>query len=300
MLNIRTKQCENVVEIEGILKELEVDKRTTNDGRDYISAKAIIGVDQEIKGQVYEEEIPVRMFSMRLKKDGGENQIYNSIAQMAEDYTSLAAADEPSQADRVIINRGKLEENLWVDPSTKMERTGWQVSTNFISKKSKTAPFEQRAKFQMTCVVGNDIDEEYDKEGNPTGRLILKAIVIGYNGKADIIDVYITDENAKNHVKTYWNKGDTVKIAGYIVYSQTVETYKEEMGFGEDITRTRTKTSKELILASGSKSGLEEEFSYDADDIKVVLSERKGRIEAMKNKSSAPKPKKNDMNDFGF
>ena len=60
MLNINEVESTNVVEIAGILKELDVEEKTTNDGRDYVSAKAVIKVDQEINGQAVACEIPVR------------------------------------------------------------------------------------------------------------------------------------------------------------------------------------------------------------------------------------------------
>jgi hypothetical protein len=45
MLNINEVESTNVVEIAGILKELDVEEKSTTDGRDYVSAKAIIKVD---------------------------------------------------------------------------------------------------------------------------------------------------------------------------------------------------------------------------------------------------------------
>lgn len=304
MLDIMKNQCDNIVEIEGVLKELDIERKTTNDGRDYISGTAIIGVEQEVKGRgTVTEEIPVRMFSMRLKKDGTENGIYSSIARMSEELVSMAAADRPEMADTVSITSGRLEENVWIDQSTGMPRSNWQISTSFMRKKKKdfTDANSQKAKFEMTCVIGNDIADELDKNGEPTGRLLMKAIVVGWQGKTDILDIFIESEQAKAHVQQYWNKGDTVRIAGYIVVTQKTTTYEEQMGFGENIVRTRTQKCQELILSSGSTSALEEDISYSPEDIKKGLEMRANRIEEMKNKQEAKKTvNKASMSDFGF
>lgn len=304
MLDIMKNQCDNIVEIEGVLKELDIERKTTNDGRDYISGTAIIGVEQEIKGRgQVTEEIPVRMFSMRLKKDGTENGIYSSIARMSEELVSMAAADKPEMADRVSITSGKLEENVWVDQSTGMPRSSWQVSTSFMRKArgSNLDKDNQKARFEMTCVIGNDIADELDKDGEPTGRLLMKAIVFGWQGKTDILDIYIENEQAKTHVQQYWNKGDTVRIAGYIVVTHKTITYEEPMGFGENIVKTRTQKCQELILCSGSTSALEDDISYTPDDVKKGLEMRANRIEEMKHKQETKKAvNKTNISDFGF
>ena len=66
----------------------------------------------------------------------------------------------------------------------------------------------------------------------------------------------------------------------------TVKTWTEEQGFGEPIKRQRTESRRELIITGGSPSGLDEEYSYDMDAIKIALDDRQGRI----NKLSEKKP----------
>jgi hypothetical protein len=45
MLDIEKVQCKNVVEICGLLKELDIVEGTTSDGRSYVRGSAKIGVD---------------------------------------------------------------------------------------------------------------------------------------------------------------------------------------------------------------------------------------------------------------
>lgn len=278
MLDIKKVQSINKVTIMGVLSELNIEEKQTSDGREYVQGMATIKVDQEIGGKTVENEIPVRMFSMRLKKDKTKNAVYDSIVKMKEDFISLAAAETPSQASKVLITGGQIQESIWLDKQTNQPRTGFQISSNFMRKAA--ADDEENARFELSGVVG-DIKEELNKDGEETGRLIVKFIVIGYLGKVDVIQLIAENPAAISHIKTKWEKGDTVTLTGAINMSYTVKTWTEEQGFGEPIKRTRTESKRELIITGGSPCGLDEALSYDMDTIKLALDERQGRIDAL-------------------
>lgn len=301
MLDIKKVQSTNRVNITGTLSELDIEERLTRDGRQFITGTAKVRVDQEIGGEMTENEVPVRMFSMRNKSDGTENKMYDNIKQMAERFTSLAAAENPSQASRVSITGARLEENAWVDRNGEIHSGGFQISTNFMNPEREGD--KEQAKFELSGVIAN-ISEETDRNGEETGRLILKFIVVGYNGKADLITLIAQNPIAVNHIRQNWEKGDTVSLTGVINITHKVETWEEEQGFGEPITRTRTVSKSELLITGGSPSGLDEDMSYDNDSIKLALDDRMVRLNALKenrNKpAQKPKPKTSSLNDFGF
>ena len=81
---------------------------------------------------------------------------------------------------------------------------------------------------------------------------------------------------------------------------QKTVTWTESQGFGEPVKRTRTESSRELIITGGSAGGLEDMFSYDADDIKAALNERQKRIEELKNGANKPAPAPASTPNFGF
>lgn len=284
MLDIKKIQSTNKVTIMGTLNELNVEEKVSAEGKEYVQGTASIKVDQEIGGKHVENIIPIRMFSMRLKKDGGKNVVYDSIVKMQEDFTSLAAAETPSQASKVVINGGQLQENMWLDKTTNQLRTAFQISSNFMKKANSED--EERAIFELSGVVG-DIKDEIDKDGNETGRLILKFIVVGYLGKADVIQLIAESPTSVNHIRNNWEKGDTVTLTGIVNMSYTVKTWTEEQGFGEPIKRTRTESKRELIITGGSPTGLDEELSYDMDAIKLALDERQVRIDKLSEKKPA-------------
>lgn len=295
MLDIKKTQSTNKVTIVGMLNELEIEEKITNDGRGYVSGKASIRVDQEIGGKKVENIIPIRMFSMKKKKDGTDNVIYERIAKLKDKMTSLAAAEEPSQASKVLITGATLQENMWADKTTGQVKKDFQISANFM-KEAKDED-EDCGVFELTGVIGN-MKDEYDKNGDETGRLKISFIVIGWQGKADVIELTVENPNAVDFIKNNWELEDTVSLTGIINMTYKTETWTEEQGFGEPIKRTRTISKRELIVTGGSPSGLDEAFSYDTNDIKAALEERKIREQEIENGGKTVK--KPTTNSFGF
>lgn len=302
MVNIKTTESTNNVIIMGILKELDVEEKSTADGRDYVSCKATVKVDQDINGKVAANEIPIRMFSMKLKKGTNEvSKLYTGIVGLKQKFTSLAACpeDQPELASKVAITNGRIEENMWADPNSGEIRTGFQISTNFMNP---PRDYEEQAVFELSGVILGR-QEETDQNGDPTGRLKVKFAVVKYNGNVDVINLIAESEGAVNHIQSNWVDGDTVNVNGKISINQSTKVWYEEQGFGEPIKRSKTETRRELIILGGSPSGLEEDRSYDSDDIKAALAERQARAEQTKEKakvgSRAQTPEKKS-NNFGF
>jgi hypothetical protein len=79
MLDIKKVQSTNRVTIMGTLNELNIEEKVSGEGKEYVQGTASIKVDQEIGGKHVENIIPIRMFSMRLKKDGGKNVVMMAL-----------------------------------------------------------------------------------------------------------------------------------------------------------------------------------------------------------------------------
>lgn len=297
MLNIKQVQSKNECYISGILNELEIVEGKTHDGRDYVRGIAKVRVDQEVNGKLQENIIPISMFSMKLKGDNTINKVYTRILGYKENLISVAAAEDISQASKVTI-AGKtcnIEENLWFDQRTNVVRSNFQIAGNFINAKRDND--KEEARFELSGVVLG-MRPEINSQEEETGRLIVNFGVIGYNGRIDVIDL-IAEDAAKTHIEANWMKGDTVSLVGIISMTQKTVSWMEEQGFGEPIERTRTESRRELIIKGGSAGGLEESLSYDADDVKAALAERKGRMEEKK-KTTKPAVKASNSDGFGF
>lgn len=286
MLNIMKSESTNVCNISGILSQLDVEEKSTADGRDYVQAKAVIKVDQEVGGKMIENEIPVRFFSMKMKSDGSAvSKIYTAIANFPQTFTSLAALpdEDKNLASKVVINAAHIEENIWVDPNSGEARATWQIGSNFMNPAK--GDFEEGARFELSGVILGRT-REVDQNGEETGRLKVKFGIVRYKGRLDVVELIADSENAVNFIESNWEDGDTVNVNGAISFNQTQRVWYEEQGFGEPIKRTKTISRKELIILGGSPSGLEEELSYDSNAIKAALDERQGRVQEQKTKSN--------------
>ena len=112
----------------------------------------------------------------------------------------------------------------------------------------------------------------------------------------------VASEAAIKHIQTYWQKGDTVRIAGVINFSSKVETEVIEMGFGDPQLKNRTVSVTELLITKGSQGALDEEFSYDRDLISEALTRRQAYLTELKNNTAKKEEvtTKNSTTDFGF
>lgn len=292
MLSIM-KASDNDVNVVGILSELDIKQGTSKNNKDYVIATAKVRVDQEVNGIMTESEIPVKFMSMKKKKDGTDNPMYDRIVNYGEQFTSLAAADNPNEASRVSIV-GSISENSYTGQDGIL-REGWQVDGRFMNKAKKDE--KEKATFSLTSVIGRITDEE--KNGEPTGRLNVKATIIGWAGRADVIN-FVAEQGAKAHIEQNWEVGETVIMTGRIIFCQKTETKLVEVGFGEPMEKTITVSKREVVITGGSPSGLEEQLSYDESEIKNALAERKARLDEAASMAKSSAKTQKPVKDFGF
>lgn len=297
------KKAENKVKIEGILSEVDIRTgESKTDGKPYIMGEIKVKVNQEINGVVCEMEVPVNLFATKYTKEQKINPAYDSIEKIMTDYKSIAAVGDEDSADRIRIVSGEIGENAFYNQQDNLISYS-RIRTSFANRITKNECTSE-ATFTTVIVVGN-IKDETDKEGNPTGRLIVQAIIPQYSKdddkpNVDLVPFIVASKQAIDHISTYWNKGDTVKIAGKINYSVTTNTVYEEVGFGEPIAKTTTHTVRELIITSGSPSALDGDVAYNTEEITKALTLRQGRLDELKNKSKTPVAAPKASTNFGF
>ena len=281
------KEANNVVEVSGILAEMDAKTGTSKEGKEYISINLVIKSKNDYNGVLVDTDIPVQMFSMKLKKDGTPNQIYQRLVDVKDNFTSLAAVDgDMSAADFVKVGGARIGENIYLDQTGRV-REITRITANFLNKGSEMKD-GYHANFSLTIVVNNLKDEI--KNNTPTGRLIVQGIIPRFGNAVDVRDFIVEDKMAIQHIKTYWNKGDTVNIAGKIMYTSKSITVCESLGIGEPIEHTRTVTERDLIITSCSERGLEPPMAYDAAEIKAAIADREARKQKIAETRKAPEP----------
>ena len=293
------KQAENSVKIEGILSEIDLKTgSTTKNGKtiEYIGGSIKVRVNQALNGENVELDIPVYMFSNKLKNDGGPNPAYASIERVMNEYVSIAAAGIDA-ADRIRITNANIRMNEYYGQGGQLNSYP-RINASFVTKVTDLAKF-------MIAAMGYDTDK--DGVENPD-KFKIRGILPQYGGKVDVVDFYATSPNVISAVSSYWSEKDTVKINGKLNFTSTVEEKMVEVDFGEPRMERRTVSVSELIITGGTQTPLDGDFAFDEDEINEALKERQANLAALKEKAkeketsgkkSAPAAKKG-FSDLGF
>lgn len=296
------RQAENIVKIEGLLSEIDIQKKTfKKNGKnvDAIGGTITVKVNQVINNEEKELLIPVHMFSSKLTNDGRPNPAYISIEKVMNEFKSIGATGSETEADAVRITSGAIEMNEYWGRDGRLISFP-RIKASFVNKIRKE-DCHPEASFSAVFVVAGK-DDEMNRNGEPTGRLCVKTIIPGYRGKVDLVPMFVVNPKAIEAISGYWNIGDTMRAVGKLDFSSTTETIKEEVDFGEPIEKTRTISISDLIITGGSNTPLDGEMAYDYDEIKTACDERLARLEALKEKASEPKkaPAQGDFKNLGF
>jgi hypothetical protein len=222
--------------------------------------------------------IPVGFFSYKTKRDGGENGIYKSLQTVITEYQTISK-DGRDAADSVEIKKAQLAENLFfVDQGQKLIR-GFQISSPFFNRKANVTP---EATFTVVGEIFEMVEEIIDDV--PTGALLLRLLVLGYEGRPNILDFRVEDPKGVDYIKSVASPGQEIKVSGDIIVREIVEEKKEEAAFGDPIiTSTRT-TVRELIVKSATPPA---SSSLTDEERAEVLAAREGLVVTAKEKAVA-------------
>ena len=147
-----------------------------------------------------------------------------------------------------------------------------------------------------------------DREENFTGRLVVNAYVIAYNGEAipvKLIAGHVGEtatpeekERAAKAVKyilANHEKGMTVKYSGSIISSTETRVVEEEVEFGDPIVNEYTSTKSEYRILSGT-TPYEEERAFAPDAVTKGLAIRQESLDKARerNQQSASAANQND------
>ena len=304
------REAENIVKIEGILSETDLKYGSyikNGKNMETISGSIKIKVVQQINGEDTNLEIPVHMFANKYKSDGvSPNPAFDSIERVMKEFVSIAAAGGEEGADRIRITSAKIQMNEYYGRGENLISFP-RISASFVTKVKKEE-CKPQATFAVEFYVGS-MDNELNRNGEETGRYVVKGIVPQYGGKVDVINFVAVAPGVINAISSYWNVGDTVKASGRLNFSSKTEVIMKEVDFGEPIEQTRTTNVSDLIITGGSQTPMDGEFAFDPADIKVAAAERKNRLDELKKNSGdkgknkvqpAPAANRVSAQDLGF
>lgn len=275
-------QAGNKINLAGILMDVAPGEGKLTDGRTYKRATVTVRVTQTYGGKTETSDIQVGMFATEFTSTGKPNPAWKSL----HDLMSMNTAQNVGvdRASHVRLTGTTLQENNFVSRSGQLI-TGWQLRGSFINevKVSDVASF-------VTDIFIMDMHDEVNREGDTTGRLIIKGGIVQYGGKLDIVEFIVESPDAVEYISRNWEVNGTVTVKGRIrVLSQEEET--QSSGWGEDVPDTTTRFVRELIIVTGDDECKEEDFAYDPVEIKKAFNERKAAIEQLQINARATAPK---------
>ena len=231
------RQGQNNLEIVGTVKKVDLKVATNKTGKEYISGRVEIEVRDGEKVNV----IPVRVFSLKLKKDGTENGLFKGYKTVLDEY-------EVGQQVRV-TGEVRLEEYYTQSGSL----TSYNSFSATFFNRVEDADFKPKALATVDTYV-EGMTSELDAEGLPTGNLELEAFTVGYNGRVVPLKNAIVGKDLAGVFESMYYPGTTGKITykinNYAELEETEEVVGNTTGFGS-AERVETNIVKNYV------SGLE-------------------------------------------
>lgn len=286
-------QSTNKINVSGKLLDATFGDGTLNDGRHYKRATITVRTTQTYGGREETSEIPVSMFAAQYTQANKPNPGYKQI----EDLQLMKTAQNVGidEADTVRITGANIRENNFVSRNSGQLINGWQINTSFVN----SGAIKDVASFTIDIFI-LDMHPEEDRNGEPTGRLVIKGGIVQYQGRLDVVEFIVENPDTVDYIERSWSINDTVEVRGRIRVT-TIEDKPaaNESSWGEDIPETSTRTVRELIITTGSNEPKEEEFAYDMTDIKKAFNIRKATLEQLQldaKKGNTPKAAKEPVN----
>ncbi len=268
------EQATNKINIVGKLLDTTFREGKTSAGQAYESCNFTVRVTQTYGGREETSEIPVSIFATQYTSQNKPHPGYKNIQEMKK----MKTVQDYGEAEATIVRMtsANIRENNFVARSGQLIN-GWQINTSFLNE-GKMADI---ASFNMDIFI-MDMHEEVDREGEPTGRLVIKGAVVQYGGRLDVIEFIVEDNDAVNYISRNWEENQTVNVGGRIrVTSQEEKHSASASSWGEELPETSTRMVRELIITRGSDEPFDEDFAYDVVEIKKAFNERKARLEQM-------------------
>lgn len=275
MSKMMSVQATNKINLVGKLLSVQFGSGKTVNGQTYKRANVTIRVTQTCNGQNETSEIPVSMFATEFTSTGKPNPAWTSLNSLETMKTVQDFGLE--KADTVIITGTSLQENYFVNKNSGQFVDTWQLRGSFINRRTN-AP--EVASF-ITDIFIMSMDDEFDTNGDTTGRMKIRGGIVQYGEKLDVVDFYVENPDTIDYISRHWGVNKTVTVKGRIrVTSVEIASSGESSGWGEDVPEgPSTKFIHELIITTGDDEPKEEDFAYDENDIQKAFIARKAAIE---------------------
>lgn len=270
------REGQNSVEIVGKVKRINLEEKTsTRTGKDYISGTVVVEVREDNRVS----NLNVRVFSNKLKNNGEINGLYKG-------YKTVK--DEFQVGDLIKVNGSLRLEEFYNQQGTLTSFNS--VSATFFNRLKE----EERQKAIATLeVVVENFTPESDSEGLPTGRMLIDAFNVGYNGRIIPLQNLVISEELYKPFKTMYFPGNTGRITLKINnYAELEKTEVEEVqtGFGSSERAEEnviTNYVSELEIIGGDLPYDDGVNDYSPQDIEQAHKNRELALQQLKQQYTA-------------
>lgn len=210
----------NNVEIVGTIKNIDLRTGVSSAGKDYIGGK----VDVEVREKDKINVITVRVFSLKLKRDGNENGLYKGYKTVMDEY---------HEGDKVRVTGSLRLEEYYTQQGSLTSYNS--VSALFFNRIDEGQDFKPKALATIEMVV-EGFEQELDKEQLPSGRLEVEGFTVGYNGTIIPLRNMVISEQLGETFKSMYYPGTTgkitLKINNYAEVEDDEQQAETPTGFG--------------------------------------------------------------------
>lgn len=287
-------ESKNVITMTGKVLEMSFRTGKNREGKPYEMALFTLRVEQEYMGVHEVSEIPMSIYANQFKNDGTISPAYDNLQKMKDIKTVQKVGLDA--ADRIRFTKGRLEENNFLTKSGNFIST-WAIRPSLVSINPSAADC---ATFNEDIFI-MDMREEMDREGEPTGRLIIKGGIVRYGGTLDVVEFIVENPDGVDAISANYEPNQTMNVSGRVRYTSIEEKrpVNSSSGWGETLTESSTHKVRELIITNDGGEPFDDEMAYDPVEIKKAFNERKARLEQLqlnaKQKTAAvPSPVKKE------
>lgn len=275
MSETNLRQAETNVTVEGLVSEMNLEEKMDDKGVNVITGSVTIKTSDV-------NFVRLSVYSKEKKTDGTDNSVYSGIKTVMTEYKTIANDGEDA-ADYVRV-KGQL--SLYHNMQRGTDDVNYRAS--FFTRLSKKDDNEPRAEFDVEMFV-NSIVPETGRDGEETGRLMIKGWVPSYNSIDPL--TLVADEEIADAVDSLISPGQTVKFLGDLVNNRIETKVEIPVVIGKPRIEKKVSYKNELLI-----TGVEEPYEedgpvapYKAEVIKAAIQERNDNIESAKNNTGAKK-----------
>ena len=253
------KQMINRVTIQGTIMDNNIEVKVDSKGRRYLSGPVEVKVDNDYI-------VPVDTFAYELKSDGTKNGLYERLVKVI-DYPSARTVGI-AQAPKITISNARVEDNSFYSERDDRVVNNWRISGAFMRLAANDA--KNINEFEVEGIIAS-IKEVTGRDGEPTDTYQLKLFNVGFGEKVNELTFTFDDPEAIKYINENYGIGDKVTLCGQIVYDQVERTVEKELGFGEPVKQTYTKTIRLLRITAGTEPTPADESGIALKDLQTVV-----------------------------